>query len=436
MIIRLRSNQQTTGSILCFAVVFIMIFAEHYLNLITLPSIFYTVVSIAVFFVFSPQNATQYFIMLIPFANALHIKEISIFYLIIVFFKSSITKQGVRIRTSTACSFIAVLFLQLIAGLRCDDNIATLVYLAFVMGCVIYWTVYFFEEEQCYTFLKLYLISLLCMVLFMIALTIKIVPLKQLISGFVRLGEDSYFKTEAFHTGANGLGMMCLFATSIICFLLSRKKIGKMISISMIVVFLFAGIMTQSRAFIFGCVFLVLYLMLFYAKSIVRWLKFIVIIGVLGIVVILLINAIYPNILLHFVERFSVNDVTNGRTGIMQGYFRSIFKDPISLFFGAGLLTYPTVLGADVNYVSSHNATQEVMLAWGFFGLIAIIVWFISLVMSRNFKNCKDSKMAMLLPLFMLIFMVQSTRIFSTYSSIFLVGISMFCITSSKKGSN
>ena len=36
--------------------------------------------------------------------------------------------------------------------------------------------------------------------------------------------------------------------------------------------------------------------------------------------------------------------------------------------------------------------------------------------------------MKILLPLFMLLFMVQSTRIFSTFNSIFLIGIALFCI--------
>ena len=129
-----------------------------------------------------------------------------------------------------------------------------------------------------------------------------------------------------------------------------------------------------------------------------------------------------------------MDDITNGRADLLTGYFDSLFNDPVSLFFGAGLQTYHNILGKNVDYISSHNATQEVILAWGLLGLIAVVVWFVSLVRCRGIANQKGGKMRSLLPLFILILMVQSTRMFRTYNSIFLIGISLFCINYSNKG--
>ena len=372
--------------------------------------------------------------MLVPFANAVHIKQIAVFYVIIVFIKRLLSRKGISVRSTTVVSFLVVMILQLLAVLRCNDEFATFVYLFAVMACVIYWSIDCFNPDQSCAFLYSYLLSFSIMAMFMIALTVKVVPTNQLLDGFVRLGEDSYFENTAFHTGANGLGMMCLFATSITCFLLSHRRINKAISLILIIEFIVTGIMTQSRAFLLGCVFLFLYLLLFYSHSIGRWLKIATTISVVASFAIILINHFYPNILTHYVERFFVDDITNGRADLLSGYFEIWLNDPISMIVGAGLHSYPEILGIKVGGISSHNATQEVMLAWGILGLIAIVVWIVSLVYSRGLLQCQDKKMRMLLPLFMLIFMVQSTRIFSTFSSIFLIGIAIFCITSYGKG--
>ncbi len=431
-IITQKQSFKTLGT-LSFLLVFITIFLQHYMNLFVVPYAIYNVISIIIFLICKPIVSTQYLIMLVPFANALHIKKIAVYYFLIFLFKFLFKNKAFKVNIYTMISFLTVIILQLIAGTRCNDAISTLVYLVAVMGCVVLWSKNFYQEDTCYYFLKSYLISFSMMAMFLIALTVKLVPIRQLLNGYVRLGEDSYFEDAAFHTGANGLGMMCLFCSSILCYLLLRKQVKKVVFIPMLLLFAITGFLTQSRAFIFGCVFLVAYLVFFYSKSFGQTIKLMLAFGVVAICVLFFISNFYPGILEHFVERFEVDDITNGREDLMTGYFHSLFQDPISLLFGAGLLSYVDVLGANVGYVSSHNATQEVMLAWGVFGLIAIVVWFVSLAQSRGIKYHDGNRMQALLPLFMLLFMVQSTRIFSTFTSIFLIGVALFCIIPKKR---
>ena len=425
-----------TPAIIYFCIVILLIFMQHYLNILSMPLSFYTLISIFVFALHKIEISTQFLIMLVPFSNAVHIKEIAVFYVFIIFVKIFCAeKEKFGINTSVLFSFVAVLVLQFASGLRCNDSLATLIYLAAVMGCILLWSRDFFEKEQCYVFLESYIIAFAFMAIFMIAITLKMAPMRQILNGFVRLGEYSHFEYGAFHTGANGLGLMSLFSTSIICYLLSRKKIIKAEAVSLLLLFAITGFLTQSRAFIVGCLFLVIYLAFFYSTSLLNAVKIIAIVSIACSTVIFIIQSLYPNILSHYVERFLVDDITNGRADLMTGYFSSLFNDPISLIFGAGLQTYHNVLGKNVGYISSHNATQEVILAWGLLGLIAVVVWFVSLVRSRGIANQKGGKMRSLLPLFILILMVQSTRMFRTYSSIFLLGISLFCINHAEEGS-
>ncbi len=406
-----------------FILVFLLIFIDNYLNLVSIPLIVYTLISTLAFCILKPVQATQYFIMLIPFANAVHIKQIAVFYFLISFFRI----KNYRFRPFVILSYCAIIILQAIAGMLYESDLSTLVYLVAVMGCVVLWSSNFFEEKNTVLFLKSYIVSFTLMAVFLIALTIKNVPINQFLNGYVRLGEDSYFDNSAFHTGANGLGMMCLFCTSIIFYLVYRKR-ASTLSYLLVLFFLITGLMTQSRAFIIGCVFLLVYLVFFYSDSLIRSVKLMFVLTAIMTFAFLVMNHLNPGIITHLTERFLSEDITNGRDFLWSGYFESLFNAPLCLMFGAGLSTYTNILGHTVGYVASHNATQEVILAWGLSGLLFVIIWFVSMVQSRGIKMYDDKKTRALFPLFMFLFMVQSTRIFSTFNSIFLIGIALFCI--------
>ena len=376
----MRQRERTNLGQYAFLIILSTIFAEQYFNVISVPIETYTVVSLFVFIFCNKMSTMQYFIMLIPFANAMHIKQIAVFYFITTIAKS----KCYRFRRSAIFSYLIILALQLIATFRCNDSLSTLVYLAAVLGCVLLWAHDFYDYKACHRLLRSYVYSFAVMSTFMIALTLKLAPIDKVLNGVVRLGEDLYLGQSAFSTGANGLGMMCLFNAAVVFVLLSRQEIKKKNAIPLLVLFVVTGFMTQSRAFLLGCAFLTLYMVLCCTKNIIHRIK-----GILGIftivcVAIFIINKVAPNILQHFSQRFEVEDITNNRTDIMVEFFRNLFNDPVSLVLGAGLHRYSSVLGDNLEGMSSHNATQEVWLAWGIIGLISVVVFFISIIRASH----------------------------------------------------
>ena len=123
---------------------------------------------------------------------------------------------------------VFVLFLDAFAEVRCGGAIITVAYLLVYFICIMIWAGDFREKQVSHESLKVFLFSAASLCIYIIMLTMKYAPLKKILSGVVRMGEDSYFLSEqVFVTGANGLGMICVFSTAVSIVLITRKDINK-----------------------------------------------------------------------------------------------------------------------------------------------------------------------------------------------------------------
>lgn len=409
-----------------FCVILAILFCQHYLQIINIPLIFTTIFSAFLFIIANKDEGLLYLIMLIPFSNGVHITQIAFFYVVITVFK----KRDLLFNKWVMLSFLLIIILQLIAGLRCGDDISTAVYLFAMMGCVVLWSFTKFDKEVCHAVLSHYVFALTIMSVFMVLLTFKFAPLSKILAGEVRFGEALFLPEGIFHTGANGLGMNCLFAIAIICVLLHRKAIKVSFAIFSILILIVMGFLTQSRAFVLGLIFVVFYVLFLISKNIIDTIKIVSLIVLVFIAMMTTMHFLAPNVLSSLYSRFLESDITSGRDVIFSEYFDALNHDPISLLFGAGLQSYPTILGSAVNNQSAHNATQEIILSWGITGLLSVLVFFISIFQARGFGKFHGKKALTLFPFLTMLLMVQSTRIFSTYNSILLIGVSLFCVCS------
>ena len=180
----------------------------------------------------------------------------------------------------------------------------------------------------------------------------------------------------------NVLGFLCIVAIWISYFLYKiENKVGYLITFFLGIV---QGIMTQSRAFVLALVFLLVLLVFAFSESIKKAIQAIVtwslVILAAGIVMFQYLESYMESLIL----RFKVSDITGGRTSIFTTYFDLFFEDPLNWPFGVGLQDYKPKYGMET---SSHNSLQEVLITWGFVGLIIVIFMFFVILRNVKIKN-------------------------------------------------
>lgn len=398
----------------------LLIFADNYFQVIRVPFLFYTAISVIVFLFSGTDGSLCYLFLTLPFASAMPFKEIVFFYLVITI----CFKIKLRIDNVTFISFFVILALEFIGELRCGGTIITAAYLFAFLGAVIVLSTLSFSAQQCKKVQLSFVFGLLIAIILMLLSTIKFFSFENLISGKIRLGMEGY-EVDFFNLGSNGTGMMCLFAISILILMIKTKAISQFFSSILIIAFLVFGIMTQSRAFLFGLIFVAFYVVFIFSPNALALIKNLTIILVTAAILSLIVSNTLPNVWEAFMERFKTDDITNGRIESNSFYISKFLTSPIAFLIGAGLNSYQSHFGSPI---SAHNATLEVFLSWGVIGFVFTLVLFLHIAIRKlRFINKKE-RLAYLFPFLSLIFMVQSTRVFKTLNSILLLGLAILCI--------
>ena len=139
-------------------------------------------------------------------------------------------------------------------------------------------------------------------------------------------------------------------------------------------VLLILGMLTQSRTFLV-CLLIMLILVLVNQKADLR--KIIRMFGsslLVGLLMIIVMNVMFPQVLANFIKRFQVEDITTGRGHIMSQYHKYITDNLDVMFFGIGLSDYDEKVTSiyNISIHTSHNSIQEIVVAWGIPGLLMI----------------------------------------------------------------
>ncbi len=205
----------------------------------------------------------------------------------------------------------------------------------------------------------------------------------------------------------NYLGFICnLSIVGLIQQIIAKKQIW--IDYLFIVLLIFFGFMTMSRAFLL-CFAVMLGLTVFAGKAklnqrILRIVAIVVVMLLFALIIWLFMPTVFESFLARFIGE---EDISNGRIELFLFYNRHIFSEFEYWFFGIGLQENVQKLNAIYGGIElvSHNGPQELVVVWGIPGLIFFIWWLVLLV--NTARREKKYRFEQFLPLILILLDVQ-----------------------------
>lgn len=168
----------------------------------------------------------------------------------------------------------------------------------------------------------------------------------------------------------NSLGVLCVLSVG--CLLQIRSAGEKRtFDIFLIVGLLVLGATTCSKTYL-ACL-LILCVFLFVVSNISVTKKFKVLLGSVFVLLIsvLLLKLLFPTALDMFIQRFNVDDITNGRAVLFNEYNKYLFSSAKAFLWGLGVINLgEKVMNLSISFNMPHNGIQEIMVAWGIIGLL------------------------------------------------------------------
>lgn len=264
---------------------------------------------------------------------------------------------------------------------------------------------------------------------------LNIYSIEQILSLGVRFGntrEILDISTEGMIVSynPNGLGFLCLLA-GLFSLLLYQKNNKKWYLLSFSGATLL-GFMTQSRAFLLAYALGMLLYTLLSCRSLrsILSILFVFCVGASSLIVGVL--WLIPEYVDSMLLRLNDADISNGRADIFTYYFNEMFEQTDRLIFGVGLQNYPLKYGF---LMSAHNATQEVVIAWGIIGLLLVAALFIGVFYNGRMHNSK-ARRVQYLPLVIYLVAIQSGQGFSDTSGMLRIMVAYSAILLPLNGGN
>lgn len=249
-----------------------------------------------------------------------------------------------------------------------------------------------------------------CLVLgFLVAMTSVFLQLSQLhgvsdvLSANIRLGTHQ-IDIERYITshGPNGIALYSISSIAlIIAFPLYRTKLVRYM---FIFVFMFFGLLTLSRNFVFSSAFMLALIMIFNRRS-----KSLFPLMSIFALFVFIERYFHIGILLNLWERFhGVDDISAGRISILNEYFQVFISTPKRVFFGVGIQDYTTKY--DIG-ISIHNSFFEPFIIWG---MIGASLFYVSIINAIIRAKPKYSGSIQWLPFAVFLFSTQFIRLVTT----------------------
>lgn len=359
-----------------------------------------------------------------PIAPGISYTYITAFALIILLFKIDKKVEYNKIGISLLALLLAF---ELASGLR--GNFELIDYFRFA-GILIFSFLMMIDGDRKYQSLTMlhYFIAGYCIAIAsLLGQMLNVYTFTDILSLGVRFGDvktllDEDMEGILVSFNPNALGLLCIQVAiiSIILFQHTKNK-------GYLIFWLLAtciGFMTQSIAFLVTYILsLLLYVLLSCTtlKSFIRSLL-LSLTACLGIII-GIINLL-PEYATNFLLRFEIADISNNRIDIANYYWQEMITSWDRLIFGVGLQNYPL----KYKFLSAaHNATQEIMIAWGVIGLLIVISLLVIIFMNTHKCNPKV-KAIQYLPLIATLVNMQSGQGFSHTAGLLSVMI-MYCAT-------
>lgn len=214
---------------------------------------------------------------------------------------------------------------------------------------------------------------------------------------------------QALMNHPNFLAILCLITLSVLLYMIARKKGIKIVNYSLCVGVTLIGLFTFSRTFLFVLLFLFVWIFVWGIK---HKSKFITIVLSCGVVFAIIAAIFNFGVVKTILDRFNffdgnqtfletINNITNGRSDLWLEYISYMFKNPLVLFFGAGLGA-PTLSG-----LSAHNTFISMIYQMGLVGAGLFVALLVLIVKQLKVKFNKHALIIILS--LVLLFMVEDT---------------------------
>lgn len=174
---------------------------------------------------------------------------------------------------------------------------------------------------------------------------------------------------------ANQLGIMSALVIAIFLVMVNQKQSPKFITFPVIGYALVIILLTRSRTALLLCVGIAMvfyWVIIIQHKQIFRGLTLFIAL----LLVLLLVISLFPGIVDATLNRFiDQDDITNGRSDLLQFYIKEWVSNPWCIIFGYGIGSYRDAIPHAT--ISPHNSISDVLICWGLTGIILIagILW-------------------------------------------------------------
>ena len=240
------------------------------------------------------------------------------------------------------------------------------------------------------------------------------------LAGLQRLGLDQHSSIEdATIQGGqihpNTLGIVTVLASTGLMQLRSMG-VGKKGDMMLMCAMLAFAALSTSRTYL-ACLALMIVLLILSEKG--GSVKKLRLIGALCLAVAAatgVMALLFPDTFAYFVSRFSVADITTGRDDLMVRYHHFIVDNPKVMLFGIGLQDFGNRLVEFYRVAAGvpHNALQELIIAWGFPGVLLFLALFFSMFRVSYQQNSRQSLINWI-PLLIILFKSLAGQMLNSY---------------------
>lgn len=203
-----------------------------------------------------------------------------------------------------------------------------------------------------------------------------------LFSGVFRFGYAVDETKMAIGFNPNYLAYICLCCIEGLALLVYKKQsnVFDMICLGALAMF---GFLTMSRKFIVCAAVWMLLFSFCHKKRFKLFLTALLVI----LVVIIVLQAVFPTAARALLLRFTEEDIGGGRSNIFEFFNQQLMEDNGLLFFGVGLQSFGQKMREIYNTTVPHNGLQELLVVWGIPGFLAFLAFFLMLTVHAKKKN-------------------------------------------------
>lgn len=248
-----------------------------------------------------------------------------------------------------------------------------------------------------------------------------------------RFGRDNTEEGTLFglNYNPNQLGFICILSIVSTLTLVARRE-HQFIDLVLMVLCIFFGFITLSRAFVLVLIFAFGSFILFSPGSRGERTRNILLLLAVAPLMLWFIMNYLPSVMESFLGRMQVDDITNGRTHLLGFYNDHIFSSFENCFWGLGLQNYGVRIEALYGHQIEvcHNGFQEIWLTWGFPGVL-LFCWMMIEMLRGSHRWSGVRPFFAFVPLAVMLFNSMAGQLISSGNN--LLSLSLFYAVLSMK---